>query len=415
MFISQKNSTLNAPPTETEAQRGFRARGTARMISGSLAGAILAYLFQVLGGRRLGTTGFAPIALLWTAYFIVATVILVPLEQYVTREAGRGRRVLRHHGRVLLGFIGGAGLLMAGFVFITKDQLFLGDSTFVVQGALVVVAYGIFQIGKGVLAGHRRFAEYGVVLTLEGVVRLGASFVFLAFAENAQAFGWAMVCAPLGVFFLRPWRYDRETVAGVDATPPAGFLSHYALGSSASQLLLAGAPLGLVALGGNEHLRSVIFVTFTLYRAPLTLIYNLQGRILSLLVRRDSQDVGRLVTRVATGGLALVAVAGLVGWLVGPAVVELLFGAEFRPATAVAAFVAAGVIAASLTQILSQALVAAGSIGQLASSWVGGLIAGIVAMVLVQGAPDFRVAFGFVVGELVALGLACWRTLRRSQ
>jgi O-antigen/teichoic acid export membrane protein len=383
------------------------------MITGSLAGAVLAYLFQVIGGRRLGTTGFAPIAILWTAYFIVATVILVPLEQYVTREAGRGRRVLRHHGRALLAFIGGAGLLMGGFVFVTRNELFLGDLAFVWQGALVVITYGIFQIGKGVLAGHRRFAEYGLVLTVEGVVRLIAAIVFLGIAVSAISLGWAMVCAPLGILLLRPWRYDRETVEGVDATRPTGFLSQYVLGSTASQLLLAGAPLGLVALGGNEHLQSVVFVTFTLYRAPLTLIYNLQGRILSLLVRRDQHDVRRLVARVAVGGLALVAVAGLVGWTIGPGVVELLYGEEFRPGAVVAGLVAAGVIAASLTQLLSQSLVASGSIGALASAWVGGLIAGVAAMLVSSGGPDFRVAFGFIVGELVALGLACWRTIRR--
>ncbi len=44
----------------------------------------------------------------------------------------------------------------------------------------------------------------------------------------------------------------------------------------------------VAALGGDEHLRSIMFVTFTLYRAPLTLIYNLQGRVLSLLVRLES-------------------------------------------------------------------------------------------------------------------------------
>jgi hypothetical protein len=111
--------------------------------------------------------------------------------------------------------------------------------------------------------------------------------------------------------------------------------------------------------------------------------------------------------------LALVAVAGLVGWTVGPGVVELLYGEEFRPGAVVAGLVAAGVIAASLTQLLSQSLVASGSIGALASAWVGGLIAGVAAMLVSSGGPDFRVAFGFIVGELVALGLACWRTIRR--
>lgn len=408
MTLSPQESALDSP-------RGFRARGTARMIGGSLVGAVAAYLFQVVGGRRLGTTAFSPVALLWTVFFIVATVILIPLEQFVTREVSRGRRILVDDRRILILVILGTGLGMAAFVYGTSDWLFGGERIFALQAGLMTALFGSMQVGKGVLAGHRKFAEYGTVLALEGIIRLSAAVVFLSVSASAPALAWAMVCAPLAAFLIRPWRFDKETVSGVDATPAGGFLSNYVLGSSASQLLLAGAPLGVVALGGGEHLRSVIFITFTLYRAPLTLIYNLQGRILSLLVRNDGHDHGRrLVTRLATGGLALVVLAGLVGWLVGPAVVELLFGVEFRPASVVAALVAAGVIAASLTQILSQALVAAGSIGQIASSWVGGLICGIGAMILSRGETDFRVAFGFVIGELVALGLACWRTLRRT-
>jgi len=117
--------------------------------------------------------------------------------------------------------------------------------------------------------------------------------------------------------------------------------------------------------------------------------------------------------RLVGFGLALVALAGFVGFFVGPAVVGLLFGSEFRPVAIVASLAAAGVIAGSVTQLMGQALVATGSTGQLAGAWVGGLAAGLVTMFAVSGAPDFRVAVGFVVGELVALALACWRTLRR--
>jgi O-antigen/teichoic acid export membrane protein len=384
------------------------------MIAGSLIGAVAAYLFQVIGGRRLGTSAFAPIAILWTVFFIVATVILVPLEQFVTREVSRGRRILVDDRRILALVILGTGIGLSAFVYATRNVLFGGQAIFAIQAGLMTILFGSMQVGKGLLAGHRKFAQYGAVLALEGIFRLTAAIVLLGISASASALAWAMVCAPLGALLLRPWRFDRETVTGVDATPAGGFLANYVVGSSASQLLLAGAPLGVVALGGNEHLRSVIFVTFTLYRAPLTLIYNLQGRILSLLVRNNGYDqVKRLVKKVATGGIALVALAGFVGWVAGPAVVEILFGTEFRPEAIVAALVAGGVIAASLTQILSQALVASGSIGELAGSWVGGLIAGIAAMTLSQGQPGFRVAVGFVVGELVAFTLACWRTLRR--
>jgi O-antigen/teichoic acid export membrane protein len=413
---TQESGVTLPEPSQIESPRGLRAPGTARMIAGSLAGAVLAYLFQVFGGRRLGTTAFAPVALLWTVFFIVATVVLIPLEQFVTREVSRGRRVLADDWKVLAVVILVTALALAGFVAITNDHLFGGHPSFVLQAGTLTLLFGGMQVGKGILAGHRRFADYGLVLTLEGLFRLGAAVAFLTLSSGAVALGWAMVAAPLCILFVRPWRLDRETVEGVDATPARGFLSSYVLGSSASQLLLGGAPLGVGALGGGEALRSIVFVTFTLYRAPLTLIYNLQGRVLSLLVRMDDEaTLRRGITRLLAVGVFLVASAGLVGWLVGPAVVELLFGMEFRPAATVAALAAAGVIAGSITQLMGQALVATGSTGQLAGAWVGGLGAGLVTMIALGGASEYRVAVGFLVGELVALGLASWRTLRGSR
>ena len=77
---------------------GFRAPGTGLMVAGSLISALGAYLFQIVGGRALGAEGFAPISVLWTMFFILATVVLVPVEQHVTREAASGRKVLTFHG-----------------------------------------------------------------------------------------------------------------------------------------------------------------------------------------------------------------------------------------------------------------------------------------------------------------------------
>ena len=410
----ESSVTLLPEEPDLDAPRGLRAPGTARMIAGSLIGAVLAYLFQVYGTRALGAHAFAPIALRWTSFFIVATVIMIPLEQFVTREASRGRRVLTEDRLTIALVVGGAAVLLGGFTYLTNDALFAGDPVFVVQAVAVTALYGVMQVGKGLLAGHRRFAEYGALLAWEGIVRLGAAVAFIAFSASAPALGWAMVTAPLGVFLVRPFRYDRETVSGVAPTRASGFLSSYVLGSAASQVLLGAAPIGVGALGGSEALRSVVFTTFLLYRAPLTLIYNLQGRLLSLLVRMDEKTSLRQgLLKLVGFGLVLVGLAGIVGFFVGPAVVGLLFGPEFRPVATVAALAAAGVIAGSVTQLMGQALVASGSTGQLAGAWVGGLLAGLVTMALVGGTPDFRVAVGFAVGELVALGLACWRTLRR--
>ena len=48
------------------ALSGFRGDGTGWLLVGSLTAGILAYVFQVAGGRVLGSAAFAPIANLWT-------------------------------------------------------------------------------------------------------------------------------------------------------------------------------------------------------------------------------------------------------------------------------------------------------------------------------------------------------------
>jgi O-antigen/teichoic acid export membrane protein len=417
--LAQERTGVNPSPQDLAlaGKHGFRAHGTTRMIAGSLVGAVAAYLFQVLGGRRLGTTGFAPIALLWTVFFIVATVVLVPLEQFVTREVSRGRKILADDRGPLLTVIIATSLALAVFVAVTNEHLFAGNPVFILQAALLTALFGAMQVGKGILAGHRHFALYGLVLSFEGIFRLAAAGVVLWIAATAGSLGWAMVAAPLCILLARPWRFDRHSAPGeVSRTRVSGFLGSYVVGSAASQLLLAGAPIWVVVLGGNEALRSVIFVTFTLYRAPLTLIYNLQGRVLSLLVRMNgdqASQVRRFTKRVVVGGAALSVLAAAVGWLIGPAIVGLLFGADFRPEPLVASLVAAGVIVASATQILGQALVATGSTGQLAGAWAGGLGAGLLAMVLAGGGVGPRVGLGFLVGEVVAFLLACLRVFNR--
>ncbi|HLU53260.1 MAG TPA: hypothetical protein VK011_06700 [Acidimicrobiia bacterium] len=387
-------------------RRGLRAPGTTTMVAGGLVGAILAYVFQAVGTRILGDVGFAPIAAIWTAFFIVASIFLVPLEQYVTRETSRGRS-LRSDVEVIVVVAVLAVVAGAGYVWLTlESDIFGGNPVYIAVMALVVLGYAVLFSAKGVLAGNRRFADVGWVLVLEGVIRLAVGLLLLAVVVDATSFAWGMAAAPLAALAVRFWRHDRQA-GDIEPVGATRFLGAFIAGSSASQLLLAGAPLGVSALGGSAALFSVIFVTFTLYRAPLTLIYSLQSRILPYLVslgeEGDESGLRRVALRVLVPGAALTALGALVGWMIGPEVVELLFGREFSPARQVAMLAAGGVMAASTAQIGGQVLVARARTTALAGAWGVGLAVAIVVMLAVSGSPDVRVATGFAAGELVAL------------
>jgi O-antigen/teichoic acid export membrane protein len=84
-------------------------------------------------------------------------------------------------------------------------------------------------------------------------------------------------------------------------------------------------------------------------------------------------------------------------------VVRLLFGEEFAPNSTVAMFAAGGVMAAAAAQIAGQVLVAEARTRRLALAWSGGLFAAVLALVVIGGDPDVRVAASFAIGEGFAL------------
>jgi len=188
-------------------------------------------------------------------------------------------------------------------------------------------------------------------------------------------------------------------------------------GTSSSQVLLGAAPIAVAALAGSPALVSIVFVTFTLFRAPLTLIFALQGRVLPYLVglarQENHEKLMRIARGVVLGGAGLAVVGGLIGWLFGADVVTLLFGEEFAPSQTVAMLAAAGVMAAAAAQVASQVLVAEGRTRRLSLAWFGGLVVAVLALAVLSGEPDVRVASSFAIGEFVALGLMAVLATRR--
>jgi O-antigen/teichoic acid export membrane protein len=267
-----------------------------------------------------------------------------------------------------------------------------------------------------VLAGRRRFAGVGWVLILETVARLVAGVVAIQLVASAESLGWAMVLGGFSVLGMRWWRHDTGQ-RQAPATTASVFLGGYLGGTASSQVLLGGAPIAVAALGADPALVSVVFVTFTLYRAPLTLIFALQGRVLPYLVglvdADDRHRLARIARTVVVGGAGLAVLGAVVGWLVGPEVVALLFGEEFAPSSTVAMFTAVGVIAAAAAQISGQVLVAEARTSRLSVAWFGGLLAGVAALLLLGGEPDVRVAMAFVIGEVAALILMAGLAVRR--
>ncbi len=362
-----------------------------------------------MGGRLLGPEAFAPVSVLWTLMFLTGTVALTPAEQYVAREATAGRRVLARGSTPLAVLVLVTAAVAVAFTGATRAALFADDVTFVLAAGVLVLATAPVAALRGLAIGHRRFGRYGAMLTLESVGRLLVGALGLALVGGAAGYAWGIALGPLLGLLAAP-RGLEGRATGPASGRAAAFLAPYVGASAASQVLIAGAPLAVAALGAGPATISIVFVTFTLFRAPVTVVYLLQGRLLNAVVRLHlagaTDRVERTRRAIIAVGLAAVASAGAVAWLVGPSVVAVLFGGEFRPGRTVAALAATGVAGAALAQLLGQLLVAEGRTPALALRWTAGLAA--AATVLVLGpaltglAPDVAVAAAFAVGTLAA-------------
>lgn len=381
-------------------------RGTWMMVGGTAVNALSAYVFQVVGGRALGPSEFAPVTMLWTVLFLGYTIVLLPVEQLVTRHLVLAGRLETNTRRVVVAVIATLVAAVTGFAYVTRGRLFAGSEGYAVVAAAVFAGYGLYAVGRGLLAGRSRFFAYGIVVAAEGAVRAGAAVAAVLAFRTPLALGWALAAPPLVVLAVAPWR---KTVARTEPAAATGsavtFVGWYLVAGAASQVLLAVGPLAVGALGATAAAVSVFFVTFTLFRGPVSSSYHLLARMLVPLTER-ADDIATLhmwSRRIATWGIAAAAVALGVGAWVGPPIIEVLYGSDFRPTPIVAALAVSGSVAALAALAANQFVVARGDTRLLFVAWTIALMVGAVVALLPWAGIPVRVGAGYAVGEVAAL------------
>jgi O-antigen/teichoic acid export membrane protein len=402
--------------------RHVRTADTSWVVAGSLVGGLGAYLFQVVGTRGLGEAAFAPIGVLWTIQYLVLSIPMLSLEAWVTRETGLGHQVGRGLRVAVLAMLSLAAVVATlGVVF--ADALFSGLTDLGLIAGLLVLAFGGFVIARGHYAGSERFRAYGIATGGESVLRLLLLVGVLALVGTARSVAWVLPAGPAvaTAWWLlgrsrrrgrapadRPGHTVSEEVLTSPEARSGGFLAATTVANAAAQVLLAGGPLFLVALGAGAAEVSIFFVTITAARTPLVFaIGGVLSRLLPPLtrvVRRgDAHALRRLGTLTVAATLVGALVAAGAAAVVGPEVVALFFGQGFRPeryfvtATAAAAVLATGNLA------LNQVLIALQAERHLPIPWISGLATAVALATFLAGSATNRVITGLLTGEVVAL------------
>jgi len=417
---------------------------------------LVTYAYFALASYALDDDAYGRVTLLWSAVFIVVSVLYRPVEQLLSRtiaeREARGQRGGAHL-RVATQVQLALALAFAVGVLASRERLeqglFDGSKALYWVFVVSVLAYAASYFARGFLAGHRRFGLYGALVLMESLSRVLfplAVAVGIATGEATVALGIA--AAPIVSLAVVPWALARRigsppTAAGAPAAAlgaaaagepsseavggdaeftlakGAGFAAAVLLIMVAEQAFLNAGPLIVNATSGPEGaaLAGLVFNVLLIARAPLQLFQAIQTSILPHLTRLrvsgDADPFRRSVnaTLAATAGFAALVALGLLA--VGPALMDVVFDDAFSYGRGGLVLVAVGMGLYLAAATLNQAALARGRARRAAACWLASAAA-FVAFLLLPGFGDrvlqVQVAFAGGAAALCGLLYALYRT-----
>ncbi len=388
----------------------MRSDGTLDIVLGSIVAGLGGYAYQFIGGRSLGEDGFAPIGVLLTAHFLAFVVVLLPIEQFVIRRLTLGYRGWVVPGRALA-LVASTAAAAAIVVGVAGDDYFTSRREFVMFVLLTVVLHFFFAVGRGYLAGYRRFRSYGYASAAASILRVVLAITVALVAPTVTGFAWAHILGPFVILLWRPWRapeyVDVRLEGPASAASERGLLTGLVLSAAASQALLLAGPLVASRLGATAAEFSITYATLLIARAPLTLGYNLIARILppftEMAHRGQRRELRSWARGIAVAAAVLSVFGAGAGALLGPFLVSVAFGSGFAPTPTVAAIAGAGVVLASGGLFIGQILVARGQSLRLFIAWAFAVVAAVLLVLFPIVDPIMHVVVAFLGGEIVAL------------
>ena len=365
-------------------------RGARILSIGIATTGLVTFAYFSVASYVLDDAAYSQISLLWSALFVIVSVIYRPIELLLSRTiADRRARGFEHdhplRTPLILQLSFALGFLVIALVLRgpIEDDLFDGSSTLYWILVVAVLAYAASYFARGWLAGHQWFGFYGGLVFLEALSRLGfALAVAVGIAEGQSAVALGMAAAPLVSLVVVPWAFSRRPPAQerkVDADELGlGRGGRFALAvlavMIAEQTLLNAAVLLVDVTSDDAAVAGFVFNVLLIARAPLQLFQAIQGSLLPHLAGLEARE-GRAefsrairVTILAIAGFAGAVALGLV--LIGPFAMDLLFDDPFTYGRWGLALVAIGMGAHLAAGTLNQAALARDRAGTAAAAWL---------------------------------------------
>ncbi len=447
-------SASGASP-RAEGTRSY-GRGAAVLSVGIGVTGLVTFAYFALASHSLTEDEYGRITLLWSAIFITVSVLYRPVEQLLSRTIAdhdargiAGSQHLRVAAAIQLALGVGFAVVALALRGPIEDDLLGGSSALYWVLVVAVLAYAASYFARGFLAGHHRFGLYGGLVLMEASSRcLFALAVAIGIAEGQTAVALGMAAAPIVSLAVVPPALARRLAPahGGDAEAPmpaqldaaardepsarepeftlargTGFAGAVLLIMVCEQTFLNAGPLLIQASEEGAQgaaLAGIVFNVLLIARAPLQLFQAVQTSILPHLTRLRAGGETDPFRRSVN--LTLVAIAGFAGCValvmlvLGPFVMDLLFGGDVDYERGGLVLVAFGMGLYLAAATLNQALLAHGRAAQAAASWLVAA-AGFVAFLLIAELDDrvLQVELAFT-GAAAALSTALFALYRRA-
>ena len=152
---------MSTATTRSSYARGARVAGV-----GIVATALVTQAYFSLASHQLSRHDYGGISLLWSAIFLVCSILYRPVEQMLSRSiADRDARGIRGHEHLRVAATIQLALAAAFLVAVfalrgpLEDDLFGGSSALYRVLVIAVPAYAASYFARGFLAGSRRLAS----------------------------------------------------------------------------------------------------------------------------------------------------------------------------------------------------------------------------------------------------------------
>ncbi|MEW2582647.1 lipopolysaccharide biosynthesis protein [Streptomyces virginiae] len=402
--------------------------GTVAVAGGTVVLGAASYAHLGVAGHSLSDAGYANVSVLWTIVMSLGIGIFFPLEQELTRIVsartvlGQGAApVLRRAGLLTAGILGATLLVLCLGARPIADLLFQGDRALVAALGGAFAGMAVCYLTRGVLAGLGRFGAYGTQLAVDGGLRIVLAFgCALLGMHSALAFSLILALAPVVATLVTLPALLRAAGPGEQIAwrELSGGLGLLVCATLLSQLVVNAAVMSTKLLAPTDSaLIAALMSATVLARVPLFVFGSLQASLLSGLTAAftagDRVAFWAMLRRIAMVVAALGLLGGVPATVLGPWLIEVLFGVQDPVLGSFDFFLlSAGTAAYMFAMVLGQALMVFKRHNLQLLCWALGT-AVLVGITLIPGEVSVRVIVAYALGSTATV-LAMLAALRLS-